>query len=160
VQNKPIRGRKYLKNALHVAKEINIKFLNIDCLMEEIEYQLGARQYARAGRSVRKMTMQLKTESNTLYRIYNLLYRARVFVETGRFAQSHDLYMRAFGYVRNLPENKISGEVCYLRGVAYKREGKAKEALKMFIKADGIFKKVGNLRYIDKIEQEIAGTRV
>jgi hypothetical protein len=59
-----------------------------------------------------------------------------------------------------LPENKISGEIYYLRAVAYKQEGRMKEALKMFLQADGIFKKIGNLRYLDKIEREIAGTSV
>jgi diguanylate cyclase (GGDEF)-like protein len=159
-KNNPARGRKHLKKALRVAKEINVKFLNIDCLMEEIEYQLRAKQYAEAGRSVRRMTTQLKTESNALYRIYNLLYRARVFVELSKYARAQDNFMRAYAYVKTLPENKISGEIYYLRGVAYKREGKLKEALKMFLEADGIFKKIGNLRYIDKIEQEIAGARV
>jgi tetratricopeptide (TPR) repeat protein len=159
-KNNAARGRTHLKNALRVAKEINVKFLNIDCLMEEMEYQLRARQYNRAGRLARKMTMQLKTESNTLYRIYNLLYRARVLVELKKYARAQDNFIRAHNYVKTLPENKISGEIYYSRGVAYKKEGKSKEALKMFIEADGIFKKIGNLRYIDKIEQEIAGARL
>jgi tetratricopeptide (TPR) repeat protein len=159
-KNNAARGRTHLKNALRVAKEINVKFLNIDCLMEEMEYQLRARQYNRAGRLARKMTMQLKTESNTLYRIYNLLYRARVLVELKKYARAQGNFVRAHNYVKTLPENKISGEIYYSRGVAYKKEGKSKEALKMFLEADGIFKKIGNLRYIDKIEQEITGARL
>lgn len=159
-KNNAARGRTHLKNALRVAAEINVKFLNVDCLMEEMEYQLKARQYNRAGRLVRKMTMQLKTESNTLYRIYNLLYRARVLVELKKYARAQENFVRAYNYVKTLPENKISGEIYYSRGVAYKKEGKSKEALKMFLEADGIFKKIGNLRYIDKIEQEMTGARV
>ena len=159
-RNNIARGRKHLEKGMQVAREINVKFLNIDCLMEKIEYELRKKQYSRAGRLVRKMTMQLKTESNTLYRIYNLLYRARVSVELGKYAKAHKDFGKAYGYVANLPENKIAGEIYYLRGVAYKKEGRSKEALKMFLEADAICKKIGNLRYIDKIEQEIAGTGI
>jgi diguanylate cyclase (GGDEF)-like protein len=159
-KNNVARGRKHLENALRVAKDVNVKFLHIDCLMEEIEYQMRARKYLKAGRLVRKMTMQLKTESNILYRIHNSLYRARVLVESKQYTNAQDNFARAYNYIKALPENKMSGEIYYLRGVAYKKEGKSKEALKMFLEADRIFKKVGNLRYIDKIEREIAGTRI
>ncbi|MGD8978606.1 MAG: hypothetical protein PVH23_00870, partial [candidate division WOR-3 bacterium] len=69
-------------------------------------------------------------------------------------------FAKAYGYVANLPENKIAGEIYYLRGVAYKKEGKLKESLRMFLEADAICKKIGNLRYIDRIEKEIAGTGI
>ena len=152
------KGRVYLKTALQIAKEINVKFLNIDCLMEEMEYYLRARRFKQAVKMARKMTTQLKTESNILYKIYNLMYHARILTETGRYAKAQARYVRAYEYLKTLPENKMSGEIHYLRGLAYKKEGKLKEALKMFVEADRIFKKIGNLRYIDKIEQEIAGT--
>lgn len=152
------RGRTHLETALRVAQQINVKFLNIDCLMEKIEYYLRSGKYRMASRLVRRMTMQLKTETNVLYKIYNLMYRARILVESKKYSQAQTFFNRAYGYVKMLPENKISGEICYLRGVAYKREGRMKEALKMFVQADGIFTKIGNLRYLDKIEQEIAET--
>jgi tetratricopeptide (TPR) repeat protein len=104
--------------------------------------------------------MQLKTESNALYRIYNLLYRARLSVELKKYAKAQKDFAKAYGYVANLPENKIAGEIYYLRGVSYKKEGKLKESLKMFLQADAICKKIGNLRYIDRIEKEIAGTGI
>lgn len=154
------RGRAHLETALRVAQQINVKFLNIDCLMEKIEYYLRSGKYKMASRLVRKMTMQLKAESNVLYRIYNLVYRARILVESKKFSKAHAYYSKAYSYVKMLPENKISGEIYYLRGVAYKREGRMKEALKMFLQADGIFKKIGNLRYLDKIEHEIAETNM
>jgi len=152
------RGKGYLKTALQIAKEINVKFLNIDCLMEEMEYCLRARRFKEAVKMVRKMTMQLKTESNVLYKIYNMMYHARILTETEKYVRAQAQYIKACEYLKTLPENKISGEIYYLRGLAYKKEGRLKEALKMFLEADGIFKKIGNLRYIDKIEQEIAGT--
>lgn len=154
------RGRAHLETALRVAEQINVKFLNIDCLMEKMEYYLRARQYKRADRLARKMTVQLKTESNMLYTIYNLMYRARILVASRNFSRAHNYYSRAFNYVKMLPENKISGEIYYLRGIAFKKEGRLKESLKMFLQADQIFKKIGNLRYLEKIEQEIAGAKV
>jgi diguanylate cyclase (GGDEF)-like protein len=159
-QDNTIRGRVHLQTALRVADEINVKFLNIDCLMEEMEYHLKSRQYTRAAKLARRMTMQLKTESNVLYRIYNLLYRGRILVVSGAYAEAQVVYGQAFYHVKALPENKISGEICYYKGVAFKSGGKQKEALKMFLQAESIFKKIGNLRYLDKIEQEIAGARI
>ncbi|MGD8979749.1 MAG: diguanylate cyclase, partial [candidate division WOR-3 bacterium] len=97
-KNSISRGRKHLEKAMNVAREIKVKFLNIDCLMEKIEYELKNKQYGRAGRLVRKMTMQLKTESNTLYRIYNLLYRARVSVELKKYAKAQKDFAKAYGY--------------------------------------------------------------
>ncbi len=152
------RGRKHLHNALRVAKEINVKFLNIDCLMEEIEYEMRARQYTKAGKLVQKMTLQLKTENNILYRIYNALYRGRVLAASGKYERAQEYFLRAYNYVKALPDNKMSGEIYYSRGSAYKDEGRSKQALKMFLEADRIFKKIGNLRYIDKIERQIAGS--
>jgi len=152
------RGRSYLQNALRVAREINVKFLIIDCLMEEIEYALRERQNKEAGRLVRRMTAQLRTERNVLYKIYNLMYRGRILVESKRHGKAQISYGLAYDYVKTLPENKISGEILYLRAVAYKKQGKYQEALKLFLEADRIFKKIGNLRFIDKTEKEIAGT--
>ncbi|UCD06337.1 MAG: diguanylate cyclase [candidate division WOR-3 bacterium] len=153
------KGRRYLQTALDVAADINIKFLNIDCLMEEVEYYLRAGQKRKAAGLVKRMTAQLKMESNVLYRIYNLIYRARILAVLGENSRCQTLFRQAQTYLRGLPPNKISGEIFYLRGVAYKREDKSKDALKMFLEADKIFKVIGNLRYLDKIEQEIAGTR-
>ena len=86
------------------------------------------------------------------------MYRARILAETGKYMKAQAHYAKANDFLKVLPENKISGEIHYLRGLTYKKEGRLKQALKMFVEADAIFKKIGNLRYIDKIEQEIAGT--
>lgn len=153
------KGRKYLQTALDVAEDVNVKFLNIDCLMEEVEYHLKAGQNRRAANLVSRMTTQLKMESNVLYKIYNLMYRARILIALGKDSRGQRLFRQAQTYLRGLPANKISGEIYYLRGTAYKHEGRAKDALKMFLEADKIFKIIGNLRYLDMIEQEIAGTR-
>jgi diguanylate cyclase (GGDEF)-like protein len=151
------RGRAYLRDAVRVARQIKVKFLNIDCLMEEIEYQLRRNRYTRAEELVRRMTAQLRAEQNALYRIYNYLYQARIFLARGKYAQAHRNLSRAFEYVKSLPENKISGEIHYLKGLTYKKEGKPQQALKMFLEADRVFKKIGNLRYVERIEKEIAG---
>jgi tetratricopeptide (TPR) repeat protein len=153
------KGHKYLQTALDVAEDINVKFLNIDCMMEEVEYYLKAGQSKKASNLVKRMTAQLKMESNVLYKIYNLMYRARILVISGKNSRGQTLFRQAQTYLKGLPPNIISGEIFYSRGVAYKREGRAKDALKMFLEADKIFKVVGNLRFLDRIEQEIAGTR-
>lgn len=157
-KNNVKRGRTYLHNALRVAREINVKFLNIDCLMEEIEYELKAEHNNEAGRLVRRMTAQLRTERNVLYKIYNLMYRARILVESKKYGDAQTKYDLAYEHVKNLRENRISGEICYMKALAFKKEGKQQEALKFFLEADRVFKKIGNLRYIDKTEKEIAGT--
>ena len=152
------RGRTHLQNALRVATDINVKFLSVDCLMEEVEYYIRANKYAKARNVVLRMTKQLKAESNVLYKIYNLMYNARVLVAAGENSRAQTLYAQAQNYVKGLPANKISGEIFYLKGMAYKKNGRLKESLKMFLEAARIFKTTGNLRYLDKVEQEIAGT--
>jgi diguanylate cyclase (GGDEF)-like protein len=152
------RGRVHLQNALRVATDINVKFLNIDCLMEEIEYYIRVGKHAKARNLVRRMTKQLTAESNVLYKIYNLMYNARVLVAAGENSRAQALYTKAQNYVKGLPANKISGEIYYFKGRAYKKNGRLKEALTMFLEAAKIFKTTGNLRYLDKVEQEIAGT--
>ncbi|UCF70588.1 MAG: diguanylate cyclase [candidate division WOR-3 bacterium] len=152
------KGKSYLQNALRVAADINVKFLSIDCLMEEIEYYLRAKNYAEARRLVQKMTRQLKAEHNVLYKIYSVMYDGRVLLARGEHARAMVRFGQAYRYVRNLPANKISGEIFYLKGKAFKNGGRLKEALTMFLEAARIFKAIGNLRYLDKVEQEIAGT--
>ena len=76
------------------------------------------------------------------------------------YARAHVYYNRALNLVKSLPENRFLGEIYYLKGIAYKKDGKLKEALKMFLEANRIFETIGNLLYLDKIEKEIAITNL
>lgn len=154
------RGRTYLKKALAVAKKINMKYLDIDCLKEEIEYLLLARQLKKADTLSMKMFDQLKRESSVSYKISSLVYRAKISAELKDYAKAHKYYNKAMTYVKSLPPNRTSGELFYLKGITYKKEGKFQEALKMFLEANRIFDEIGNLRFLDKIEQEIAHTSI
>jgi diguanylate cyclase (GGDEF)-like protein len=154
------KGKSHLEAALRVAKKLNIKYLNIDCLKEEIDYLLISRQLKKADALSRKMFDQLRTDRSVAYKIDSIVFRAKILVRLKQYKKAHSYYKKAFNYVKSLPANRIGGEIYYLMGVAYKGEGKLKEALEMFLEANRIFKAIGNLRFLDKIEQEIANTRI
>lgn len=152
------KGKAYLMRALRTAKKINIKYHNIDCIKEEIEYSLLSRQLKKADSLSKEMFKQLKMERSTAYKIDGLIYRAKILVELKQYSKAHFYYNKAYNYVKLLPNNRISGEIFYLKGIAYKKEGELKDALKMFLEANRIFEAIGNLLFMDKIEQEIAST--
>lgn len=149
------RGKNHLTTAYRLAKRYNVKYRAIECLQEEMEYLLLARQVKRADLLSKKIFTQLRQERSIAHKVYSLIYRARIFVESKKFTKAHTYYNKAYTYVKALPPNRIAGEIFYLRGVAYKKEKRLKESLKMFLRANQIFEAVGNLRYLDKIEQEI-----
>jgi len=154
------KGKVHLKTALRVAKELNIKFLNIDCLREEIEYALLSKQLKKANSFSKMMSAQLRKERSISYKIDSLIYRGKILVASKKYAEAQSYYNKAYNYVKPLRSNRYAGMIYYLRAIAYKKEGKLKEALKMFLKANKIFETIGNLRYLDKIEKEIAHTRI
>lgn len=156
-QGRIATGKSHLKRAWCVASAVNVKFLNVDCVMEEVEYCLRARQYRRAQGLVQGMTRQLRRESNVLYRIYNFMYRARLRAAARDHKRAQALFSQAAGYVRGLPANNLSGEIAYQRGLAYTKAGRPKEASLMFLEADRIFRSIGNLRYLDRIVRAAAG---
>ncbi len=152
------KSRSYLEKASHTARELNMKFLTVECMKEEIEYYLQTNQLKRAHGLSRKMLTLLKTERSINYKLDRLIYSAQIQAALKHYSEAHSYYKKAYNYVKSLPSCKISGEIFYLRGLAYKKEKRLKDALKMFLKANQIFKDIGNLRYLDKIEREIART--
>jgi tetratricopeptide (TPR) repeat protein len=149
------KGKRHLAIAYRLAKRYDVKYRIIECQQEEMEYLLLAQKVRRADLLAKRIFMQLRKEQSIEHKVYSFTYRARIFVELKKFAQAHAYYSKAYNYVKALPSNKIAGEILYLRGVAYKKERRLKEALKMFLRANQIFEAIGNLRYLDKIEQEI-----
>lgn len=154
------KGKQHLGTAMRLAKRHNVKYRTIECLQEELEYLLLSKQIKRADLLSKKIFTQLKQERSMSHKIYSLIFRARIFVESKKFVKAHTYYNNAYSYIKTLPPNKIAGEIFYLRGVAYTKERRLKEALKMFLKANQIFEAVGNLRYLDKIEQEMSHARL
>ncbi len=154
------KGRYHLSLVQRYAKKINLKYFNLMCVMEELNYLLATKNFKRLDALSEHLIAQTKYEHNLNYKIYGLLYRARVMVNFKQYTKAHAYYNRAFNLVKSLPENRFAGEIYYLKGVAYKRENRLKEALKMFLQANRIFEAVGNLRYLDKIEEEIAKTNI
>lgn len=149
------KGKSYLEKALRVAGKINLRYPNIDCLMEEIEYLLVLRKLKKADILSKKLLSQLRMERDVEYKIYSLIHRAKVLVELKKYTKAHFYYNKAYNYIKSLSRNKISGEIYFLRGVVYKKEKRFKDALKLFLEANRIFKAIGHLRYLSKIEQEM-----
>lgn len=152
------KGRRHLEKAYATAKKMDMKYLNIDCMKEEIEYLLHAGKIKKANTLLKKMSKQLIAERNISYRIDNLIFHGKISVAMKKYVKAQNYYKKAFSYMKRMPSNKTKGEIQFLRGVAYKHEGKFKMALKMFLEANKIFNKIGNLRFLDKIESEIAHT--
>jgi tetratricopeptide (TPR) repeat protein len=159
-KGKLAKGRRYLDRAVKAAKRINMKYLNIDCLLEEINYLLLDRQLKKADALSKDMVSRLRLERNVAYKVNSLIYRGKILAERKQYAKAHDYYKKGISYLKSFPSNRLSGEIYYLRGIAYKKQGKKKEALKMFLESSRIFSTSGNLRFIDKIEKEIAETKI
>ncbi len=152
------KGKSHLKAALRLAKELNVKYRTIDCMKEQLEYYLLSKQFRKADTLSKNVFAQLKKERSVNYKIDRLIYRAKTLAGLNKYSETHAYYNKAYNYVKSLSSNRIVGELFYLRGVAYKKEKRRKDALKIFLRAIEIFKAVGNLRYLDKIEQEISAT--
>jgi len=154
------KSKMHLEKASRAARELSMKFLTIECMKEEIEYFLQSKQLNRAYTLARKMFTQLKMERSIKYKIDRFMYSAKLQAALKHYSKAHSYYKKAYNYIKSLPNNKIAGEIFYLRGLAYKKEKRLKDALKMFLRANQIFKEIGNLRYLEKIEREIAHTSI
>jgi len=149
-------GRTCLKASQHIAKLLDLKYAKLDCLTEEIDYLLLERKLKKADEISARLRSQTKFEHALSYRIFGLIYRAKVLVAKGEYYKAHRYYNNALGFIKSLPDNNnIAGEIYYLKAIAYKKEKRLKETQKMFLKANQIFDAIGNLRYLDKIEKEI-----
>jgi tetratricopeptide (TPR) repeat protein len=150
------RGKTHLKAAQRVAEKIDLRYYTLDCHIEELKYLLLAKNVKKANTASEQLINQLSREHNIYYKIYGLIHRAKTFVALKKYAQAHIYYKKAFHFVKSLPKNWIAAEIYYLRGVAYKKENRLNEARNMFLRAHHIFKSIGHLRYLDKIEQEMS----
>ncbi|KPJ72782.1 hypothetical protein AMJ52_05150, partial [candidate division TA06 bacterium DG_78] len=153
-------GKRHLISAQRIATKINLKYYTLLCMMEELNYLLLAQDTKKLMSLSKKLRAQSKSVHNLNYKIYGLIYRGRVMVKVKNYAKAHYYYNKAYNFVKSLPKNRYAGEIFYFKGIAYKREQKLKDALRMFVQASRIFESIGNLRFLDKIEEEITKTYV
>ncbi|UCG92449.1 MAG: tetratricopeptide repeat protein, partial [candidate division WOR-3 bacterium] len=150
------RGKKCLKSARYIAEKMNLKYYLFWCILEEIEYLLRSKSYKKANRLSEKLLSQLRSEQNTIYKIYGLLYRARTVMALRSYAKAHVYYKQAYDLITSQSLHGVAGEVYYYWGITYRDEKKFKEARKMFVEAQKIFEDIGNVRYVEKLKKELA----
>lgn len=151
-------GRKALRTSQRLAAKLDLRHYVIDCQREEIEYLLVERAWSRADRGSRNLVAEAKKESDPVFRADMLISRAKVLVARKKYRAAHEMCAAAQALIRRLPPNLAAADIAYLRGVTYQRAGEPKKALSAFLEANDISKTVGDLRALDKIEREIAGT--
>jgi diguanylate cyclase (GGDEF)-like protein len=154
------KGKQHLISAQRIASKINLKYYTLLCMMEELNYLLSAEDTKKVTVLSKKLLAQSKSVHNLNYKIYGLIYRGRIMVKLKKYAKAHYYYNKAYNFVKSLPKNRYAGEIFYFKGIAYQKEQKLKEALRMFVQASRIFESVGNLRFLDKIEEEITKTYI
>ncbi len=157
---KPKQGEKYLKAALREAEQMKMKYLTIDCMKEQIEYLLLAGKIKKAEGLALGIMKQSRVENITAYKIDSLMYRAKIMNALRQYKKAHRLLERAHGLIKPLGDNRLQGNLLYLKGITYKQEEELKDAMQMFVAASEFFKKIGNLRYLDRIEKEIGTARI
>jgi tetratricopeptide (TPR) repeat protein len=153
-------GKRHLISAQRIAAKMNLKYYTLLCMMEELNYLLLAQDVKKLRVQSKKLLTQSRSVHNLNYKIYGFIYRGRVMVKLKQYVRAHYYYNKAYNFVKSLPKNRYAGEIFYSKGIAYKKENKLKDALRMFVQASRIFESVGNLRFLDKIEEEIAKTYI
>jgi diguanylate cyclase (GGDEF)-like protein len=147
------KGKQYFLAAQKLAEKLNLRPSIIACMMEELHYLFESSNIKRIISLAEKLKSALKHERDPTFRMYGLIYRARVMVKLKKYAQAYAYYKRAYNYIKSLPSNTIAGEIYYLKAIAFKKEKKIKEAIKSLQRAKQIFESVGNLQYVDKTKK-------
>lgn len=154
------QGLLHLKKAYKYAKGLKLKQYLYDCQFEEIEYLLLDKKYEEAINKAQKIFNQLKNDPDINRRINAYMYMGRICLALKKFKKAQEHYERALNITVKLPDNAFTAEIYYLLGLRYKNENKYPEALQFFLKANDIFMKLGNLLYLDRIENEIASVDI
>jgi len=76
------------------------------------------------------------------------------------FKSAQEYYNKALNTILKLPDNSLTAEIYYLLGLCHKEQNRYPEALQFFLKANEIFMKLGNLLYLDKIEEQISSVDI
>lgn len=159
-QGKIKQGKMHLERAIKTAERVDMKYLYLDCMKEEIDYLLIERKFKKAETLSKKMLAELKRERKGAYKVNSFIYRGKTLAAQKKYSKALDYYQKALVYLKTYPNTRLMGEIYYLKGILYKRQKKTREALKMFLRATNIFRSIGNLRFVDKIEREITEANI
>jgi len=154
------KGRRYFQAADRIAQKINLKYHNQSCILEDINFLLAGKNYAKANVLSRKLIAQLKSERDLNYKFYWLLTRGKVLLHLNKFAAARESFNRAGAIINSLPNTQLTGELLYYQGLMYKRQGRLTDANKAFLSSFRIFEKVACLRFMAKIEEEMARVNI
>jgi len=154
------QGLMHLKKAYKYAKEIKLKQYLYDCQFEEIEYLLLDKKLGDAKRMAQKIFTELKENPDISRRIYGYIYMGKVSCALRAFKSAQEYYNKALNTILKLPDNSLTAEIYYLLGLCHKEQNRYPEALQFFLKANEIFMKLGNLLYLDKIEEQISSVDI
>ncbi|MEO0135937.1 MAG: diguanylate cyclase [candidate division WOR-3 bacterium] len=154
------QGLGYLKRAYAYAKSLKLKQYIFDCQFEEMEYWLASSNLTRAKSLAKRLLADLAQNPDINRRVYGYIYNGRVLSASREFKRAQEYFDRALNITVKLPENAITAEIYYYMGLNFKRQNRYAEALDFFLKANEIFMKSGNLIYLDKIENEVAGVDI
>lgn len=154
------KGLAHLKKAYIYAKKLNLKQFIYDCQFEEIEYLLLNKNFKKAKQLSNTIFTQLRNDPDMNRRVYAYMYQGKVASALKEYKKAQDYYNKALNLIVKLPDNSFTAEIYFLEGLNYKKQGNYQEALQMFLKANEIFMKLGNLLYLDRIEHEIASVDI
>jgi len=154
------KGLNHLKKAYTYAKKLNLKQYIYDCQFEEIEYLLLNKNLKKARQLSNTIFAQMKDDPDISRRVFAYIYQGKIASALKDYNKAQDYYNKALNIIVNLPDNSFTAEIYFLKGLNYKKQGKYQEALQMFLKANEIFMKLGNLLYLDHIEHEIASVNI
>ncbi|MGQ9534529.1 MAG: diguanylate cyclase [bacterium] len=154
------KGMAHLKKAYRYAKELNLKKYFFDCQFEEIEYLLMDKNFKKAKLLSNTIFARLKNSPDLLRRVYAYIYQGKIASALKEYKKAQNYCNKALNIIVKLPDNSFTAEIYFLQGLTYKKQGKYHEALQMFLKANEIFMKLGNLLYLDRIEREIAAVDI
>ena len=149
------RGLAAMRACYQHTKKVDVKSYYVSCFMEEIDYALLTNNIRKAQSLIRRLNAQARSEHDFSNIVYADILRAKVSIASKKYAMARRQLDKAWVLLKPLPPSDMAGEILFLRGLAFKREGNYKKALTMFLSANRIFETIGDLRYLDKIEREI-----
>ncbi len=154
------QGLGCLNKALSLARKIKISQYLYDCQFEQIEYLILAKQFKKANQLSKSLLAKLKSHPDISRKVYAYIYQAKVASAMGSYEKANRYCDSALNIIVGLPDNYFTADICFLKGVNYKKQGKYQDAMQMFLRANEIYMKLGNLLYLDRIEHEIASVDI
>jgi diguanylate cyclase (GGDEF)-like protein len=153
-------GRRYLQTAARIAQKVNSKYYTQNCLIEEINYLLADHNHLSADVKSRKLVAQAKSERDLNYKFFGLLTRGKVLAAMRKHQTAREFFKRAETIVQALPGSLLTAELYYHQALLLKDLGQLPKANKIFLHSFRIYEKGGNLRFMARIEEEMARVNI